>query len=167
MLLKIMKSFAICLCPFLTSPAIVQAADPATQSTGSVGDWGLFKGADPDECWATTREIGATPNVAHIFVTANRKAPRILDPSFYFQQPIATVIAAQIGATSYSMVADDDWAWLAQKAETKKLLNDIIAGKELTIRVRYNSGEMKSHLFSLSGAKDAFQAVLRCAESNT
>jgi len=165
-LMKASSLLTLPLCLLMSAPAY--AADPKLE--GVFTDWTVYSRDDGGDksCYAITKPKSKAPkNVNHgdvYFLVSNWKSGAAKEqPSFLSGYPLKTTRApkARVGASSITMYAADNEAFIESGSDERSLVAKMRAGATMRVQAVSARGTETSYNFSLKG----ITAALRKAKS--
>jgi hypothetical protein len=154
--------------------ASVTTAQESTNRVATMTDWNVFTEAEPKECWGVSKpketvntRDGQPVSVRRgdilLFVTYRPgKAPEV---SFTGGYPFASgsTVEVSIGATTYQLFTEGEWAWTGSPDDDAKLLAEMKKGESAVLKARSGKGTETADTFSLLGFSAAIDdAAKRC-----
>lgn len=167
------RSHTFRLCCGLTAAALMATpafAQSAPKLAGTHGDWSVYTRGSGGEriCYVLSDAQAKSPSsVNHgdiYFMVSNWKNGAATEqPSFLAGYTLQSTRApkAQVGGTALSMFAADNEAFIAERADERKLVAKMRAGSTMTVSAVSQRGTQTRYTFSLKGVT----AALRQAKS--
>ncbi|MBC7132304.1 MAG: hypothetical protein H5U16_04250 [Roseovarius sp.] len=154
----------------------VAAQGTSTNQVATSTAWSVFEESDPRECWAVSAPT-ETVNTRDGRVVAVRRGDILLMTFFrpgagvqgqvtytggYPFAPGSTV-NMRVGAESYEMFTEGEWAWAASDEDDGKILAAMKRGVDAVLTARSARGTQTRDTFSLLGYTAAVEeAEKRC-----
>lgn len=158
---------------FLSALSLTPAfAQSAPKLAGTHGDWAVYtRGSGSEQiCYVLSEAQSKSPNnVNHgeiYFMVSNWKNGAATEqPSFLAGYPLKPNRApkAKVGATSVTMFAADNEAFISETVDERKLVAKMRAGSTMTVSAVSKRGTQTRYTFSLKGVTAALkQAKSAC-----
>ncbi|OYX42461.1 MAG: hypothetical protein B7Z02_12200 [Rhodobacterales bacterium 32-67-9] len=152
------------------------AAQVSTNRVAANTDWSVFVEENPKECWGVSApketvntKDGQSVSVRRgdilLFVTY-RPGSAEGEVSFTGGYPFAggSIVALDIGGTTFELFTDGEWAWSGSKEDDAKIVAALKAGASAILTARSGRGTETRDTFSLLGVSAALdEAAKRCA----
>lgn len=145
---------------------------------GQYGDWGAYTAAPGGKkvCFALSKpksmkasKEGIKRDQAYIFIST-RPTDKVRDEvSIILGYPLSgkTDTTASVGAASFSMLTQNDGAWIKNAAEEPQLIEAIRKGSDLVVKGTSSRGTHTTDTYSLKGVATALDRVAKECGGNT
>ncbi|HMQ42524.1 MAG TPA: invasion associated locus B family protein [Paracoccus sp. (in: a-proteobacteria)] len=157
----------------LAVTASLSGAGLAQESTNVVateGDWTVFAGSNPKECWAVSPPKSTVNSKDGQPVEVQRGAIRLYvayrpgaagEVSFTGGYPFkpGSTVAVDIGGNKFDLFTEGENAWTGSSSEDAKLIAALRAGSSATLTAMSSRGTKTVDTFSLSGITAATNAA--------
>ena len=157
----------------LAVTASLSGAGLAQESTNVVateGDWTVFAGSNPKECWAVSPPKSTVNSKGGQPVEVQRGAIRLYvayrpgaagEVSFTGGYPFkpGSTVAVDIGGNKFDLFTEGENAWTGSTSEDAKLIAALRAGASATLTAMSSRGTKTVDTFSLSGITAATNAA--------
>ena len=157
----------------LAVTASLSGAGLAQESTNVVateGDWTVFAGSNPKECWAVSPPKSTVNSRDGQPVEVQRGAIRLYvayrpgaagEVSFTGGYPFkpGSTVAVDIGGNKFDLFTEGENAWTGSSSEDAKLIAALRAGASATLTAMSSRGTKTVDTFSLSGITAATNAA--------
>ncbi|MEZ5726101.1 MAG: invasion associated locus B family protein [Paracoccaceae bacterium] len=157
----------------LAVTASLSGAGLAQESTNVVateGDWTVFAGSNPKECWAVSPPKSTVNSKDGQPVEVQRGAIRLYvayrpgaagEVSFTGGYPFkpGSTVAVDIGGNKFDLFTEGENAWTGSSSEDAKLIAALRAGASATLTAMSSRGTKTVDTFSLSGITAATNAA--------
>ena len=157
----------------LAVTASLSGAGLAQESTNVVateGDWTVFAGSNPKECWAVSPPKSTVNSKDGQPVEVQRGAIRLYvayrpgaagEVSFTGGYPFkpGSTVAVDIGGNKFDLFTEGENAWTGSTSEDAKLIAALRAGASATLTAMSSRGTKTVDTFSLSGITAATNAA--------
>lgn len=138
------------------------------EQVGSYGDWGAYvaQGAKDKTCYALARPKDRAPgglnrDPAYVFISTR--------PSDKVREEVSIIMGfplkegegskAEVGGTSFDLVAKGTNAWIKNQAEEAKFVEALRKGSKLVVRAPSARGRVTTDTYVLSGVAQALEKV--------
>jgi hypothetical protein len=151
-------------------------AQESTNNVANTSDWSVFVDGTPQECWAVSspKETVNTRDGAPVSVQRGEILLFVTYPkggaagviSFSGGYPFAggSSVKLEVGAQSFDLFTDGEWAWPGTPADDATILAALKAGGTAKLTGRSGRGTQTEDTFSLIGFSAAVdEATKRCA----
>lgn len=135
---------------------------------GSYGDWGAFlaQGAKDKTCYALATPKERAPaalkrDPAYVFIS-NRPAEKVrneVSVIMGFAMKDGGEAHADIGGTSFDLIAKGSDAWIKNPAEESQFVEALKKGSKLIVKAPSIKGKVTIDTYSLAGISDALEQV--------
>ncbi|MFV0384273.1 invasion associated locus B family protein [Paracoccus sp. (in: a-proteobacteria)] len=155
---------------FLAAGLGAAGAQESTNVVATEGDWTIFAGSNPKECWAVSppkstvntrdgKEVQVTRGDIRLYV-AYRPGENG-EVSFTGGYPFApdSAVEVDIGGQKFNLFTEGENAWTGGAAEDGKLISALRAGSSAVVSARSSRGTNTKDTFSLSGITAATNAA--------
>ena len=143
----------------LAGPALAQES---TNVIGTEGDWTIFGGSNPKECWAVSPPKSSANTRDGQAVQVDRGDIRLYiayrpgsagEVSFSGGYPLkpGSTVAVDIGGNKFDLFTEGENAWTGSSSEDAKLIAALRAGSSATLTAVSSRGTKTVDTFSLSG----------------
>ncbi len=143
----------------LAGPALAQES---TNVIGTEGDWTIFGGSNPKECWAVSPPKSSANTRDGQAVQVDRGDIRLYiayrpgsagEVSFSGGYPFkpGSTVAVDIGGNKFDLFTEGENAWTGSSSEDAKLIAALRAGSSATLTAVSSRGTKTVDTFSLSG----------------
>ncbi|MFI0397339.1 invasion associated locus B family protein [Paracoccus jiaweipingae] len=150
---------ALILATGLAAPGLAQVS---TNVVATEGDWTVFSGDKPRECWAVSPPKSTQNTKDGKPVEVQRGDIRLYvayrpgsegEVSFSGGYPFApdSTVEVNIGGQTFSLFTEGENAWTGSTSEDAKLIGALRAGSSATVTGRSSRGTKTVDTFSLSG----------------
>ncbi|MCA8867303.1 MAG: hypothetical protein KDA67_01475 [Rhodobacteraceae bacterium] len=157
-------------------PFVVNAQD-STNRVDAKTDWSVFVENDPTECWIVSapksvvntkngKVVAVNRGDTLLFVSFRPKSNVKGEVSFTGGYPFkeGTTVNLTIGAASFELFVDGEWAWPASEGEDVKILTAMKRGASAVVTGLSSRDTTTEDTFSLLGFTAALEeAERRCA----
>ncbi|MFD1880839.1 invasion associated locus B family protein [Paracoccus pacificus] len=141
---------------------LVAAAQVSTNVVAVEGDWSVFAGDNPKECWAVSQPTQTVNTRDGKPTEVQRGDIRLYvayrpgsgaEVSFGGGYPFAadSAVEANVGGQTFKMFTEGENAWTGSAAEDAKLLSAMRAGSTMVLTGRSSRGTVTKDTFSLKG----------------
>lgn len=139
----------------------------APKQVANFGDWGAYVAQGKSKtCYALARPSSRAPATlkrddAYIFIS-NRPAENVrneVSVIMGFPMKDNSEPKADIGGTTFDLVAKGSNAWVKNPAEESQFIEAMRRGSKLTVKAASIKGNMSTDTYSLSGLSDALARV--------
>ncbi len=153
----------------LAAPVMAQES---TNVIATEGDWTVFGGDNPKECWAVSppkktvnskdgKEVDVRRGNIRLYVAYRPGSAG--EVSFSGGYPFApdSAVEVNVGGNVFKLFTEGESAWTGSPAEDAKLIGALRAGADAVVTGRSSRGTVTKDTFSLSGitaATDKAQA---------
>ena len=143
----------------LAGPALAQES---TNVIGTEGDWTIFGGSNPKECWAVSPPKSSANTRDGQAVQVDRGDIRLYiayrpgsagEVSFSGGYPFkpGSTVAVDIGGNKFDLFTEGENAWTGSNGDDAKLIAALRAGSSATLTAVSARGTQTVDTFSLSG----------------
>ncbi|WBU59973.1 invasion associated locus B family protein [Paracoccus albus] len=145
-------------------------AQESTNVVATEGDWTVFAGSDPKECWAVSPPKSTVNTKDGKPVEVQRGDIRLYvayrpggsgEVSFTGGYPFnpGSTVAVDIGGQKFDLFTEGENAWTGSSAEDARLIAALRAGADATLTAMSSRGTQTVDTFSLSGVTAATNAA--------
>lgn len=164
--MKLTALKTIALSFLLAQFAFASMAEPV--SLGASRDWEPIKDAEKSTCYMVSfpksMSVGSNSRKAYLAVIVNKSknvSGQISFAADYNFQP-NSIAQFNVDGKVYNMKTQGQNAWLENAAQDQNALNDMIAGRNLTIIGTSEEGTSITDAFSLSGVTAGWNKIKSC-----
>jgi hypothetical protein len=168
-------ALALCVSGLAGTSAVAQES---TNRVAVETAWSVFVDGTPRECWAVSapsetvntrdgRAVSVRRGDILMFATYRQGQGAAAEVSFTGGYPFAdgSTIEMVIGADTYQLFTDGEWAWAASPAEDARILAAMRRGQNAVLTARSSRGTQTQDTFNLFGLTAATEeAQRRCAQ---
>nr|WP_225972937.1 invasion associated locus B family protein [Paracoccus jeotgali] len=149
-------------------------AQESTNVVATEGDWTVFAGSNPKECWAVSPPKSTRNTKDGQVVEVQRGDIRLYvayrpgaagEVSFTGGYPFkpGSTVKVDVGGQKFDLFTEGENAWTGSSAEDAKLIAALRAGSSVTLTAVSSRGTQTVDTFSLSGITAATNAAkARC-----
>jgi invasion protein IalB len=147
---------------------VASLGDGKPNPLGSFGDWNAYTAAQGKErtCYALAMPKDRAPNAlkrdqAYVFI-ASRPGENVRNEVSIimgFAMKEAAEAKAEIGNTSYALLAKGTNAWLKNPAEETQFIDSMKRGSKLIVKAPSIKGNVTTDSYSLAGLSQALERV--------
>ena len=145
-------------------------AQESTNVVATEGDWTVFAGSDPKECWAVSPPKSTVNTRDGQRVEVQRGDIRLYvayrpggsgEVSFTGGYPFrpGSTVAVDIGGQKFDLFTEGENAWTGSSAEDARLIAALRAGADAKLTAMSSRGTQTEDTFSLSGITAATNAA--------
>lgn len=145
-------------------------AQESTNVVATEGDWTVFAGSDPKECWAVSPPKSTVNTRDGQQVEVQRGDIRLYvayrpggsgEVSFTGGYPFrpGSTVAVDIGGQKFDLFTEGENAWTGSSAEDARLIAALRAGADAKLTAMSSRGTQTEDTFSLSGITAATNAA--------
>ncbi len=145
-------------------------AQESTNVVATEGDWTVFAGSSPKECWAVSppkstkntrdgKEVEVQRGDIRLYVAYRPGAAGEVSFTGGYPFKPGSTVAVDVGGQKFDMFTEGENAWTGSSSEDAKLIAAMRAGADVTLSAMSSRGTRTVDTFSLSGVTAATNAA--------